>query len=129
MWLPAAFTKFKALAKNDQHNEALDWIYDRLTEQVSWKMLPLTRSKELIAMGSLNTAMVSLMYEVYTDQQRAELVKVSALSMMPDKPQNGMAIWDRVLKGDWRSDPIFKAQIKRMEDKTKDEFYLKINKI
>ena len=122
--LPAAFTKYKAIASNDTHNNALDWIFDRLTEEVSWKKLPLTRPKELIALGSLNTAMISLMYEVYTDQQRADLVRLGALSTIPDKPPNGMSIWERILTGNWESDPIFKeAGIKRMKGKTKSEFF------
>jgi len=54
----------------ESHGNILAWIYERLTEPMSWKILPLTRPKELIAPSSLYTALISLMYEVYTDQQR-----------------------------------------------------------
>ena len=133
--LLAAFMKYPALAKSSAHNDILGWIYERLTEEVSWKILPLTRPKGLVALGSLNTALISLMYEVYTDQQRAELVKKgpclrcqilerrlinrtkTGRESDPEKSVNGMSIWPRIMAGNWKSEPIFDANVTRMESK------------
>jgi len=125
--LLAASIKYQAIAKNESHDNILAWIYERLTEPVSLKILPLTRPKKLIELGSLNTALISLMYEVYTDQQRSELVKTGALTMIPDKPPNGINLWTIIIKGDWESEPIFEAKIQRMEGKTMSEFFVKFN--
>lgn len=63
--LLSAFRVIKPKAKTAAHKEALDWIFTRLMEPSSWKLLPITRPSLLRHLGSLNTALTALMIEVY----------------------------------------------------------------
>jgi len=58
-------------------------------------------------LGSLNTALTSLMWEVYTKNEIQKLKDEGVIPVVPVKRPGGMAIWGNILTGDWSLDPIF----------------------
>jgi len=105
--LLAAFRVIKPKARTNEQIAALDWIFSRLMEPSSWKLLPITRPPVLKRLGSLNTALTSLMLEVYTREEVQRLKDEGVIAIVSVKKAGGMALWSSILKGDWKLDPIF----------------------
>lgn len=95
--LLAAFRVIKPKARTPEQVAALNWIFTRLMEPSSWKLLPITRPPLLKRLGSLNTALTSLMLEVYTREEIQKLKDEGVIAVVPAKKAGGMAIWSSIL--------------------------------
>lgn len=104
--LLAAFRVIKPKAKTPEYKIALDWIFARLMEPSSWKLLPITRPPLLRRLGSLNTALISLKLEVYNKDDIQKLKDEGVIAVIPAKKAGGMSLWNCILTGDWSLDPI-----------------------